>query len=446
VYRNDTETTIHPTKYDYSDFAQKITAGSRDNYQKIRAIYQWICQNIDYDTSYSIYDADGCVEQRRGVCQAYCELFYYLAKAVGVQVEIISGKSKGNDGYIGNSGHAWLFAYTRSNKGILLDPTWGAGYVENGQFHRRGNCWLWFDVTPEWMILSHYPNKQSDQLLSPPISWQDFLSMPPVSDLWLDFGMSSKELFRMAQKRNLTLPRVYSGCEGEIELITFPHSKTLRIGNFYTFRIKMKSNRAFSVWNNGIFSESDEWKSEGGDTYSITFMPRATGELGISLKEEGRGYWNNVVVYDIEQPSQADWKKVEKYYPLCLPEIKNVKNLNEDNWRNVGINGHQLLKYIREGNIRELPVVYDGKGLRFTIKDFPMNRYLRAGLQYTFSFRPLNGLRWALVNNNQWNTDWNRLPDGTLSMTVTPSTGPLMLYGQLKDDDTYWACIGYEVR
>lgn len=446
AFGSDTETTLHPTKYDFSDFAQKITSGSNSNYQKIRAIYQWICENIDYDTSYSIYDADNCIEQHRGVCQAYCELFYRLAKAVGVQVDIINGKSKNIDGRVGNMGHAWLFAYTQSNQGMLLDPTWGAGYVDNGQFYRRSNCWQWFDVSPEWMILSHFPNNQSDQLLPTPITWQDFMSMPPVNELWLDLGMSSKELFQMALTRNLTLPRVYSGNEGEIELITFPRSKTLRIGHFYTFRVKMKSKRAFSVWNNNIFSQPDEWKDEGGNTYSITFMPRDTGELGVSLKEEGRNYWNHVVVYDIEQPSQADWKNVEKYYPLCLPEIKNVKNLNEDNWRNVGINGHQLLKHIRNGNVKELPVIYDGKGQRYTIIDFPMNKYLKAGQPYTFSFRPQIGIRWALVNNNQWYQDWNMLPDGALSMSLTPSAGPLFLYVQLKDGDSYWTCIGYEVR
>ena len=208
----------------------------------------------------------------------------------------------------------------------------------------------------------------------------------------------------------------------------------------------MKSKRAFSVWNNNIFSQPDEWKDEGDNTYSITFMPRDTSELGVSLKEEGRNYWNHVVVYDIEQPSQADWKNVEKYYPLCLPEIKNVKNLNKDNWRNVGINGHQLLKHIRNGNVKELPVIYDGKGQRYTIIDFPMNKYLKAGQPYTFSFRPQIGIRWALVNNNQWYQDWNMLPDGALSMSLTPSAGPLFLYVQLKEGDSYWTCIGYEVR
>lgn len=437
---------IHETKYDYSDFAQKITAGSSDNYQKIRAIYLWICKNIDYDTTYSIHDADQCVENHRGVCQAYCELFYRLAKAVGVRVDIINGKSKDNDGRIGQMGHAWLFAYTSQNRGILLDPTWGAGYVENGKFCRRKNHWLWFDVIPEWMILSHYPDDPSDQLLSSPVLWQEFLSMPPVSECWIDYGMDSQELFKMARKHELALPKVYSGGEGEIELLDFPHSKSLSIGQFYTFRIRMKSRREFMLKNNQFYSKTEEWKNEGNGIWSISFMPRETGELSLSLRDGNSTYWNHVVDYDIEQPTSADWRNVEKYYPLCLPEVMNVKNLDEDEWNRVGINGHQLLKYIREGNIKELPVLHDGKGQRFTIVSFPMNKYLKSGQTYTFAFKPHVGLKWALINNDEWYTDWQSLPDGTLTITVTPAAGSLMLYVKLEEGNSYWSCIEYVVR
>lgn len=444
--KSDGEVGIHETKYDFSDFAQKITCEAESNYQKTRAIYQWICDNIDYDTSYSIHDADQCVETHRGVCQAYCELFYHLAKAIGVQVEIISGKTKDSDGNISKNDHAWLFVYTKPNQGMLLDPTWGAGYVENGRFCRRKNCWLWFDVSPEWMILSHYPDEQSDQLLSDPISWNDFLAMPPVGGSWLEYGLDSKDLYLMARKGDLTLPRVYAGGEGEIELIDFPRAKTLRIGQFYTFRIKMKSQRDFSVWNNNISCKKNKWKFEGNHIYFTSFMPRETGELSLSLKQEGRNYWDNVLKYDIEQPTPSDWKNVEEYYPLSLPEAKNVKNLNEEKWNSVGVDGHQLLKCIREGNIKELPVIYNGKGQRFSIISFPMSKYLKAGQSYTFSFRPQVGRQWAFVNNEQWYKEWETSPDGALSMTITPAKGPLLLYVQLTDGDKYWSCIEYEVR
>ena len=41
----DNKVVVHDTRYDFTDFARKITAGAHSDYQKIRAIYQWICWN-----------------------------------------------------------------------------------------------------------------------------------------------------------------------------------------------------------------------------------------------------------------------------------------------------------------------------------------------------------------------------------------------------------------
>ncbi len=172
------------------------------------------------------------------------------------------------------------------------------------------------------MILTHYPDDKAYQFLSKRVSRKEFRLMPPVSELWLDFGLDSMELYQMARAQNLALPQVFSGCEGDIELIDFPHSKTLRIGQFYTFRIKMKSGRGFSVWNNNNFSKAAAWKNEGDSVYSIAFMPKEPGKVGISLQAVGRNYWNTVVKYDIEQPTETDRKNLEEYYSLSLPEVK----------------------------------------------------------------------------------------------------------------------------
>lgn len=80
---------IIKSKYDYSDITLSITRGCNSDYERICAIYKWICDNISYDTEYEIYDADHCFDKRKGVCQAYCNLFYYMAKSIDIRVEII---------------------------------------------------------------------------------------------------------------------------------------------------------------------------------------------------------------------------------------------------------------------------------------------------------------------------------------------------------------------
>ena len=80
---------IIKSRYDFSKVANIITEGCNNDYERICAIYKWICDNISYDTHYEIYDADRCYDERKGVCQAYCNLFYHMAKSVDIRVEIV---------------------------------------------------------------------------------------------------------------------------------------------------------------------------------------------------------------------------------------------------------------------------------------------------------------------------------------------------------------------
>ena len=63
------------SKYDWSGITKGIVKGCTTEKQKARAIYNYICENISYDTNYQIYHVDQCWEQKKGVCQAYSELF-----------------------------------------------------------------------------------------------------------------------------------------------------------------------------------------------------------------------------------------------------------------------------------------------------------------------------------------------------------------------------------
>ncbi len=95
---------LSPSKYDWSGLANSVTSTDKTAY----------AENISYDTTYSIYTADGTYENRRGVCQGYSELFCRIAEAVGLRADIVTGKTKDADGSIPDMGHAWLFVYTET--------------------------------------------------------------------------------------------------------------------------------------------------------------------------------------------------------------------------------------------------------------------------------------------------------------------------------------------
>ena len=146
---------------------------------KARRIYNWICDNIAYDTTKQIHDAETCYKTRRGVCQAYCELFCYMAEAVGLTADIITGKTKDKKGSISDK-HSWVFVYTHAYDGILIDPTWGAGSVDGVKFIKSEDNSPWFNVSPYWMIFSHFPDQQYWSKLDITISEEQFEKLPFV--------------------------------------------------------------------------------------------------------------------------------------------------------------------------------------------------------------------------------------------------------------------------
>jgi hypothetical protein len=447
-YTDDPDMRIHTSNIDYTELASQITAGCTDRYQSIRAIYEWVCKNIDYDLSLSIHRADSCLLMRKGVCQAYCELFYQIAKAVDIRVEPINGYSKDIDGRIQKEGHTWLFAYTQEKRGILLDPTWGAGRIEEGRYVKDENCWTWFNVEPEWMLLSHYPNLEVYQLIDQPITMEDFHDLPIPHPLWREYGLNMKDIFNSLRgHQTLALPIFYNRGEGQFKIVDIPMCDSLTIGQEYTFRIQMLNDREFIIRNNRVYNQKNDWQSEGNGVYSINFMPRDTVKLTLGLKDLVRAnYWNTMLEYRIKPPTVMDWARVEKKYPLCVPDARAVGDIDSEAWKEAGIDGHRLLQIIREQKIKELPTIYREKGQKLKIVKAPMNKQIKAGEKYTFQFRPESGLEWAITNEGDWYRDWE-IVDGVYYMTVTPKkTGMMMLCVKMPSDKSkFFSCLMYDV-
>lgn len=447
-YTEDKSMRLFSSSYDYAPLAKEITAGCTSDYQRIKAIYYWVCDNIDYDTSYDIYKADSCIKYRKGVCQAYCELFCHLANAEGIRVEIVGGYSKNQEGFVSGSGHSWLFAYTRERHGIFLDPTWGAGTLKDHRFIRNKDYWHWFNVQPEWLILTHYPDNEVYQMINHPVTFEEFRAMQVANPLWVEYGVKVHDIYQMIRHNNVTLPKFFNRGEGDFEIIDIPMCQSLKIGRTYTFRIKKKkASREIAISNGMVTCKEREWKNEGNDVYSVDFMPRATDAVNFGMKDPTvPDYWNFLLEYAVEEPTPTDWAMVEKVHPLCVPDAKDVANLNAEVWEQAGIDGHEMLRQIRQDKIKELPILYRDKGQRLKIVSVPMNKHLSRGKSYTFQFLPECGVEWVIVNNNTWYKNWNT-SNGIYTMTITPkSTGRLALFVRMETGGYYWTCLEYDVK
>lgn len=271
--------------------------------------------------------------------------------------------------------------------------------------------------------------------------------MSPVTDLCLEYGINVHDVFVSLREQGNTLPKLFSKGEELVELQSLPLCRSLKVGETYTFRIKMKSDGDLSLNNHGVSILKQDWTDEGDSVYSLQYMVRDIESLSLGVKGNSNDYWNIVVDYAVDQPSQEDWKKVEEWFPLNTPETRSVKNLFADRWKKAGVDEHKMLGLIREFQVSELPILFSKNGQALTIVSVPMTKNLKSGESYTFSFYPKSGIKWALVNNNnEWFSDWQISDDGMYSMSLTPTVaGPLYLYVQNEEGQSFWSCLQYEV-
>lgn len=288
---------ISPTKYDYTQLSRQITSGCKSKYSQSLSIFKWICENISYDTSHQVSTADDCLDCKKGVCQAYCELFYRLAEPLGLKTKIVRGMAKHVDGSISNQGHTWIVVQTETKK-ILIDPTWGAGGVDNGAFVKNDNYMSWFDVDPYWLIFTHFPQYELFQMISQPIDYDTFKKLPGnVRPFIGKYGLNAKKMYHKALRGQLSLPIFYDVESANIKIVKMPLKNSLQIGHLYEIVIQKRTNHKIGLINNGLIIE-DEWHKNGSN-YSIKFVPTSTKKISLVINCGGNEY-AHILSYDVK--------------------------------------------------------------------------------------------------------------------------------------------------
>lgn len=101
---------------------------------------------------------------------------------MGLDVVVVDGYAKGYGYVVGNTtqiNHAWNVVKI-NNKWYLIDPTWGAGNINNGQFNRQFNPY-YFATPPKQFIFDHFPVENEWQLLAKHYTKQQFDTIPEIS-------------------------------------------------------------------------------------------------------------------------------------------------------------------------------------------------------------------------------------------------------------------------
>lgn len=397
---------VSPTKYDYSELAQSITQNAYTKLDKAKAIFDWITTHIAYDVSYSIYTADQCIEQGKGVCQAYSELFYRLCEPIGVPCTIIIGHNKDMWGNINQTGHGWVYVETEKG-GILIDPTWGAGSIVNNRFvpDKRD---FWFDVDPYWMIFTHIPRDSQWQLIDKPIDMATFVSLPVLKPHCQYLGWNAKEIFTKLRDNKIKgLPKVMDfNIQKAVRLKSMPMQSTLNPATKYRFEVENPNNQEFAITVNGsTWYHRDIWtKTNTG--YYIDVMPGAGGSLAVAVKLPNNTY-EYLLEYKVNYPTEAEREYIAKNSPPVITPLN-------------------------------MPTV--------TLVDIPMTGTLNPAKKYRFVVKNPHNLDFALfVNHTAYKaSQWKQSGD-KWEIEVMPEDGGYVKLGIANGMGAYATMVEYKV-
>ena len=255
--------------------AAEITAGCKTAYSKAQAIYRWECLNIQYDWDMKIHSAKNCWKLRKGVCQAYSELFCVLAAHCGLTAGLIQGVAKGT---VNGESHAWVRANTEKGW-ILIDPTWGAGYTYDSTEVSMG----WFDVKPEVMIFSHFPDDPKDQHLAKPITYEQYSRLPNIPAGVTQSGWNGTTLLNyFLSHPQSKAPKFYLNFTtdaGKFRLLSAPYDGTLQAGKTYTFKIQILDPK-YGVGGTG------KW-TRNGNIYTCVYTAKKGEDFMIRINCSG---------------------------------------------------------------------------------------------------------------------------------------------------------------
>lgn len=171
------------------ELAKILTPLASTESGKARLAYAWITQHIAYDVEALKRDrreldlsTTGVLTSRMTICSGYANLYQSLAKAMGLKSVIIEGYAKGPSYLVGQDqdiNHAWN-GVKIDGTWYLLDPTWGAGAIENDQFVAKFNPY-YFATPPDQLIYSHFPAESQWQLLPTVYTRAAFDQFPDLS-------------------------------------------------------------------------------------------------------------------------------------------------------------------------------------------------------------------------------------------------------------------------
>lgn len=316
--------------------ASQITRGISNDSLKVRAIYEWVTDNIAFDVDlfkeadfkqYSeTQKSEKVIHRKKAVCMGYTNLFQDLCLASNIKAYSVTGYCKNlgsrtNNLIFSSDRHSWN-AVKINNKWYLCDPTWSAGAInmQTGLFRKQLNEEFYLSDAKTF-IKRHIPLDPLWQLSDTPVSMEEFR-----------YGQKPARQTRFSYLDTL---RVFEKLDSDKQKLN---------ADFRSLRFDASNDEAKS----GIgyyYAKKAEIDSKAWHDLVMSFMNKNNGDSYRRAREEKDR------VYSLLGSIEKDMSQARHYYSLVAPNSQFSRMafnnmLNADNYlRTIEQNKANLAKY-----------------------------------------------------------------------------------------------------
>jgi len=195
--------------------AKKLASLGKTDREKVRAIFRWITEHIDYnvmpfgqrkkiprqfykepdDSNVALPPLNERIAAKvlnTGVafCDGYSRLFKTLCDHAGIKAEVIYGYARTNNNRRFAVNHTWNSVNIDSTW-YLLDVTWASGVVSYGNEYIRQYNDFYFLTPPAEFIRDHYPEDLQWTLLNDPPVYREYGQSPFRYSGYIKAGVNS---------------------------------------------------------------------------------------------------------------------------------------------------------------------------------------------------------------------------------------------------------------
>lgn len=188
----------------------------------LQSAFEWVAKNISYDVAqmqnitkrgkkrqdsrfqteeaYDAHKLEEVINTRKGVCEGYALLFDNIARRLGYPAYVVEGYTKRENGNLNRAiGHAWNVVKV-GGEWKFFDATWASGGVSEDAVFTAKYSPKWYAVDPQVMIVDHMPFDPMWQLLSSPITYEEFEESKPSSGALKAYNNADRRSFLQLSK------------------------------------------------------------------------------------------------------------------------------------------------------------------------------------------------------------------------------------------------------